>query len=112
MEMPLNSHGSDGTTNYFYNALGQVSKETRVINDKTFVTQYHYNTTGQLTGLTYPSGRVLTYTFDMLGRVSGVNSTYQTQSTVIASDSSYLAFGPMNSMTYGTSTPFYFLDST
>jgi len=92
---------NSGSTSYFYNALGQVSKETRVIDGKTFVTQYHFNAAGQLTGLTYPSGRGLTYTFDTLGRVSGVNSTYQTQSTVIASDLSYLAFGPMNSMTYG-----------
>ena len=56
---------------------------------------------GQLTGLTYPSGRELTYTFDALGRVSGVNSTYQTQFNVVVSDLIYLAFGPMDSMTYG-----------
>ena len=45
---------SSGSTSYFYNALGQVSKETRVINDKTFVTQYHYNTAGAINGLNLP----------------------------------------------------------
>jgi len=90
-----------GSTSYFYNSFGQVSKETRMINGKTYVTEYHFDSNGQLTGMTYPSGRVITYTFDGLARVSGLTSTYQAQVKTLASNINYLPFGPMSSLTYG-----------
>ncbi len=90
-----------GSTHYFYNAFGQVTKETRVIEGKNYVTEYHFDSNGQATGITYPSGRVISYSFDSLARVNGVTSTYQTQTKTLASNIEYLPFGPMTSLTYG-----------
>ena len=90
-----------GSTSYFYDAFGNVTKETRVIDGKSFVTEYHFDSVGQLTGITYPSGRKLTYGFDAIGRVSSLTSDYQSQVKTLASNIEYLPFGPMKSMTYG-----------
>ncbi len=92
---------ASGTTRYVYNDFGAVSKEIRIIDGKTYTTQYHFNTNGQLSSITYPSGRILTYTFDALGQVSGLSSNYQSQSKTLASNITYLPFGPMGGLTYG-----------
>ncbi len=92
---------ASGTTRYVYNDFGAVSKETRIIDGKTYITQYHFNTNGQLSSITYPSGRILTYTFDALGQVSGLLSNYQSQSKTLANNVTYLPFGPIGGLTYG-----------
>lgn len=90
-----------GSTSYFYNAFGQVTKETRVVDGKTYVTEYHFDANGQMTGMTYPSGRQVNYTFDSLNRISGVTTTHNTVTSTLASSADYLPFGPMKSVSYG-----------
>ena len=90
-----------GTTSYVYNGFGQITKETRVINGKTYITEYHFDTNGQMTGITYPSGRQVNYTFDSLNRISGVTTTHNTVTSTLASSADYLPFGPMKSVSYG-----------
>lgn len=90
-----------GSTSFVYDGFGNVTKETRIIESKTYVTEYHFDTNGQMTGITHPSGRVLTYSFDTLGRVNGLTSDYQSQTKTLASNLTYLPFGPMNNLTYG-----------
>ncbi|TQV82782.1 RHS repeat-associated core domain-containing protein [Aliikangiella coralliicola] len=90
-----------GSTHYVYNSFGQVTKETRVIDGKNYVTEYHFDNQGQMTGVTYPGGRKLTYTFDALGRVNGLNSTLNNQTKTLASNIAYLPFGPMTHLTFG-----------
>jgi len=66
-----------------------------------------------MTGITYPSGRKLSYSFDALGRVTGVTSVHQLQTKTLASNITYLPFGPMTSLNYGsgkTLTQTYDLD--
>lgn len=92
-----------GSTSFVYDSFGNVSKETRVIEGQTYITEYHFDTNGEMTGMTYPSGRVLTYSFDALRRASGLTSTYQNQTKTLASNITYLPFGPMESLTYGNS---------
>lgn len=90
-----------GLTDYIYNVFGQVTKETRVIQGEMFVTEYHFDVNGQPTSITYPSGRKVTYSFDVLGRVNGLSTTAQTQTKILASGIAYLPFGPMTDLTYG-----------
>ncbi len=90
-----------GSTSYFYNGFGQVTKETRVINGKTYITEYHFDTNGQLTGITYPSGRRIDYTFDTLNRISGITTNQNNTTETLASNIEYLPFGPMKSVDYG-----------
>lgn len=64
-----------GSETYTYNALGQMTKVTKVVGGKTYTTTYAYNAAGELTSITYPSGRVVQQTFDSIGRLNQVQSS-------------------------------------
>jgi RHS repeat-associated protein len=53
--------------------------------------------------MTYPSGRIVTYSRDSLGRVSGVTTKKDSSSSTVtlASSVAYQPFGPLNGLTYG-----------
>ena len=59
----------NSTTQYAYNPKGRLTSETRTINGVAYVTGYSYDSAGRLSGMTYPSGRTVTYTLDGLGRI-------------------------------------------
>ncbi|HFB65733.1 MAG TPA: hypothetical protein ENJ60_09360 [Aeromonadales bacterium] len=90
-----------GSTSYFYNGFAQVTQETRIIGGKSYITHYNYDSKGQLTGIVYPDGRSLSYSFDGNGRVSSLTTSWQGVSKTLAANISYLPFGPMNGLTYG-----------
>ena len=50
-----------------------------------YVVGYAYDTNGRLAGLTYPSGRTLTYSFDTLGRVAAISTTGNGQTQQVVS---------------------------
>jgi RHS repeat-associated protein len=58
-----------GTASYTYDTLGRMSSETRTIAGVSKTTGYSYNLDGSVKTLTYPSGRVVTYTHDSAGRL-------------------------------------------
>jgi RHS repeat-associated protein len=58
-----------GSENYFYNALEQMTQLQKVINGTTYTTNYAYNVAGELTQITYPSGRVVQQSVDAIGRL-------------------------------------------
>ncbi len=67
---------------YSYCNCSSVTQEATVINDgtvRTYVTSYTYNLAGQLTSITYPNGKVVSYTLDTQGRQTKVSSTYNGQ---------------------------------
>jgi len=90
-----------GTTSYQYNAFGLISQATQVIGGKTYIAQYQFDGNRQLTGVVYPNGRIITYSFNLLGQVTGLTSLYQSQTKTLASNMTYLPMGPMRSLTYG-----------
>jgi YD repeat-containing protein len=61
-----------GSIAYVYDALGRVITDTRVMNTKTYVTQYQYNAADRITQITYPSGRIVAYARNANGQVTGV----------------------------------------
>jgi RHS repeat-associated protein len=87
---------ASGTTGYEYSPKGQVTKETRVIDGLTYVTQYTYDMNGNPKTMTYPSGRVITYNYTN-GRATGVLNN----AANLAANISYEPFGGMSSLTYG-----------
>ncbi len=89
-----------GSTNYTYNALGQLTSETQIIDGHTFTLGYTYDGAGNLLTMTYPSGQVVTYTRDAAARISAI-SRFDGTTDTLASNISYLPFGPMNAMTLG-----------
>ena len=86
---------------YAYDAHGRVTAETRTVAGVQYVLGYSYDSAGRLTGLTYPSGRSVTYAFDTLGRVSAVSTAKQAQAQPVLSDVAYHPFGGVKSFTLG-----------
>lgn len=97
---------SIGSINYAYDQRGRITSETRVINGISYVCTYTYNTIGQLTGVTYPSGRTLTYTLDSLGRMSQISTTKDSVTEILANNIQYRPFGPAQDFQFGNNTPY------
>jgi RHS repeat-associated protein len=74
-----------GTASYTYDILGRLATETRSIASVSKSTAYSYNLDGSVKTLTYPSGRVVTYTPDSAGRlvsaVDGNGTNYVTSAS-------------------------------
>jgi len=87
---------ASGITSYEYFLKGQVTKEMKVIDGVTYVTEYGYDKNGNTKTMKYPSGRVITY--QLLGdKVQGVLNN----GIAIASNITYKPFGSMAGITYG-----------
>ena len=92
-----------GSTSFVYNALGQTATDTRVIGSNTYSTAYTYNPANNPLTITYPSGRIVTYTRDSLGRISGITTKQNSgaPSMTVASSAAYMPFGSLSGLTYG-----------
>jgi len=88
---------------YAYDLHGRVTSETRTVNGVQYVLGYSYDSAGRLTGLTYPSGRTVSYAFDALGRVNQVTTTKDSQSQLVVSSVAYQPFGGVKGYTLGNS---------
>lgn len=63
-----------GTTTYERDAHGRVTKKTqRLINSDTRSVSYAYNPQGLLASTTYPGGQVLQYLYDTTGQITGLS---------------------------------------
>ena len=62
------------TRTYGYDVLGRITAVSNVIDQTTYPVSYIYNLAGQLTSITYPSGRVVTQNIDNIGRLSSIAS--------------------------------------
>ena len=86
---------------YAYDPHGRVASETRTLGGQTYVNAYGYDGSGRMTGMTYPSGRTVTYAFDALGRVNQVATTKDAQSQIVVQNVSYHPFGGVTGYTLG-----------
>jgi RHS repeat-associated protein len=87
-----------GSTGFVHDALGRVTTESRVTDGVPYQTNYAYDpATGDLSGMTYPSGLTLDFQYDANGRVSGISSGGQT----LVGNVLYKPFGPVTSMDLG-----------
>jgi len=57
-----------GTEHFAYDTMGREWEEQRTSNSVTKNTSYLYDLLGDLTSLTYPTGRTITYAYDTAGR--------------------------------------------
>ena len=89
------------TTTYGYDQHGRVLSETRAIGGQTYTTAYAYDAAGRMTGMTYPSGRTMSYGFDGLGRVNRIETTGASQTQVVVQDVTYHPFGAPKAFTFG-----------
>ena len=98
------SLGSIGTSASFsYDAYGNLVTYVRVIGTNIYTTGYAYDLAGNLTQITYPSGRSVSYQLDSLGRATAVTTkAFATSNSVtLASNVQYLPFGGMSSLKLG-----------
>jgi YD repeat-containing protein len=94
-----------GTKELGYDARGNVTTERITQAATTRETLYSYNEINLMSSQTYPSGRTLSYQYDLLGRVQDVLASsdgVQPQSSVIT-DINYKPFGPVTSYTFANS---------
>ncbi len=88
-----------GTTTYQYDPWGRVLRKGQAVGvggtAKTFTIGYQY-AAGRMTGLTYPSGRNLSYAFDPQGRVTAISMGGQ----AILSSATYAPFGSVQGWTW------------
>jgi RHS repeat-associated protein len=92
-----------GSTSFVYDTLGRVSTDTRVIAGNSYATGYTYDAAGNILTETYPSGRIVTYTRDALGRISGITTKQNSgaSAAAVVSSSTYKPFGPLSGLTFG-----------
>jgi len=89
----------ESNRSFAYNSLGQLTAETRTLGGTTATIGYGYDSaSGELASMTYPSGRVLTFSRDATGRIVGL----AVDGVPLAADIQYLPFGPVRSASLGS----------
>ena len=61
-----------GSETYTYNKMGWMTQFQKTINGTAYTMNYQYNTAGQLTQITYPSGRVVQQYYNPIGQLCEV----------------------------------------
>jgi YD repeat-containing protein len=88
-------------TSHTYDSHGRVATIATAHGGVTYTVGYSYDGSGRLSGMTYPSGRTLTYSFDALGRVNQVSTTKTGQTQTVVSAVAYHPFGGVKGYTLG-----------
>ncbi len=63
-----------GEERYEYDLLGRTTRLTKFMEGTGYIIGYGYNWAGELTSITYPSGRSVTQAYDAIGRLSQIQS--------------------------------------
>ena len=92
-----------GRVDYQYNALSQLTSETREFAglSGSYTLGYTYNLTGLVASITDPAGVAVNYTYDGAGQLSGVTGTTFGGVSQYATGMQYRAFGAVKSVAYG-----------
>lgn len=94
-----------GTVAYSYDLLGRTVREDRVIGAQTYTIEYGYDAAGNVTEITYPSGRTIFYDRDIAGQIDAVRNQPSGGSPVtLASSIAYTPFGPRAAITFANGT--------
>jgi RHS repeat-associated protein len=94
------TYGSD-QSQYVYNGFNELTQKTDIINGQNFTINYEYNLNGKVSQLTYPSGRAIDYTFNSIGLIETITTTYDGITQTLASNINYLPFGGITDLIYG-----------
>ncbi len=80
-----------------------ILKKTQLTAGVTLVVAYTYTLADRLASLTYPSGAIVSYVRDAVGRIVQVKRKVDAASAnvTIVSNASWNPFGPLNTLTYG-----------
>jgi RHS repeat-associated protein len=92
-----------GATALTYDEQGRVVAEAKTIQAKTYTLGFGYDANGQVTTITLPSGRTVSYARAPDGLVTGITTKATPLSSAdnLATSVAYLPFGPLQGLTYG-----------
>lgn len=99
-----------GSTNYAYDRRGLLRSAALQpaggFSGGTYTSGYKYDANANRTTITYPSGRVVNYTFDVADRPISASASAPSAQTYVsaAAPATYYPFGPLHSVTFGTGT--------
>jgi YD repeat-containing protein len=88
-------------TEFDYDLMGRVSKHRQWIGSQEYDLEYGYNLAGQLISEKYPSGRIVTNSFDANGRLSGIEDGSRTYLSSLQYQGNG---GSLSSMSFGNGT--------
>ena len=101
----LVSYGGDQSSSnqsqYSYNGFNELITQTDTLNGQTIELAYQYTLSGNISQITYPSGRVIDYHYNAIGNVDQVTTTIDGTTQTLADNISYLPFGGITHLTYG-----------
>jgi len=94
---------AQGSASFGYDARGNLLSETRVIGGQSYTTSYGWDLADNLVSITYPSGRIVEYPRDGLGRVTAVTTRANAAASPVplASGITWRPFGPIAGMGLG-----------
>ena len=92
---------ASGTTSYQFDYLGNLLDHVYNIESNAYQVSYRYNSYGQLAHMTYPSGRVLDYSYDAQGRLQSLQENKEGSIQSLVNNIQYKSFGPMSHVEYG-----------
>ena len=88
---------SSGTTKFYYDAMGQITRTDKTIDSMLYITQTQYDSLGRVKKIIYPDSAEVDYTYDGNGNIKDIISGTQTYLTY----NSYNAFAQPLSVTNG-----------
>jgi len=95
---------ASGTTNYGYDAFGNLTTQVHTELGVAYTTAYTYDNGDRLLNITYPDGRLVSYTRDAIGRISAIATTLNGVTTTVTGARAYSAYsadGTLNSQSWG-----------
>ena len=88
-------------TEFDYDLMGRAVKHRQYIGLQTYALEYGYNLAGQLTSEKYPSGKIVTNSYDANGRLSGIADASRTYLSGLQYQGNG---GSLSSMSFGNGT--------
>jgi len=93
-----------GSESYTYDKAGRVTNLSKVVGTKTYPISYQYNAGDELTQITYPSGRVVQFSYNVVGQVCEAatqTSGCGTSASPFATGYTYNPNGKLTGFNYG-----------
>lgn len=92
-----------GSTTYCYDRRGNVKRKVQVTNGVTLTTRSTYTLADRLATITYPSGAIVAYDRDSVGRVEAVTWRLNglSPSIILVDTATWYPFGPLHGLTFG-----------
>lgn len=92
---------SSSSTTYTHDKFGRVTGSAQTTEATPYSFAYTYTLSDQLTSMTYPSGRTVTYGLDSADRITGINGLVAGSPSTYASGISFTAPGTLSTLTPG-----------